>query len=110
MRERKYNSKPNSTSFKKGHKRTLGELNGNWKGNKVGYGALHDWLVLRLGKPKICSLCNTTKAKKFEWANISGEYKRDITDWTRLCTSCHRKKDGHSFKMLETRRKLKCAN
>jgi len=102
MREIK--SKANKTSFKKGHKRTVGELNGNWKGDKVGYGALHDWLVLRLGKPRLCKVCCTTKAKKFEWANISGKYLRDVTDWIRLCTSCHRKKDGHGYKMWNTRR------
>lgn len=24
------------------------------------------------------------------WANISGKYLRDITDWVRLCVSCHK--------------------
>ena len=106
MREikRKYNTKPNITSFKKGHQRTRGKLNANWKGNKVGYGALHDWVVLRLGKPQICEKCGTIKAKKYEWANISGNYKREIIDWKRLCTSCHRLFDGHAKKMWETRR------
>ena len=104
MSFREIKSKVNKTSFQKGHTRTRGKLNANWKGNDVGYGALHDWLKLRLGKPRICDNCVTTKAKKYEWANISGLYKRDITDWKRLCVSCHRILDGHAIKMWKTRR------
>lgn len=63
-----------------------------WK-EKITYGRLHKWLFEELGKPSICWNCGITEGKKFEWANISGEYKRDLTDWERLCTKCHRKKD-----------------
>lgn len=65
----------------------------NWKGDKVSKGALHDWVKLNLGKPKKCQHCRTTKAKKFEWANKSQKYKRDLGDWLRLCTTCHLKYD-----------------
>jgi len=30
---------------------------------------------------------------RYEWANISGEYKRDVSDYIQLCPSCHRKFD-----------------
>ena len=90
--------------FVKGHTRTRGELNANWKGDDVGYTALHDWLSLRLGQPRKCEHCKTETAKKYEWANLSGEYKRDLKDWVRLCVACHRLNDGHGFKMWETRR------
>lgn len=33
------------------------------------------------------------KPSRYEWANISGEYKRDRSDWVMLCPSCHRKID-----------------
>ncbi len=75
------------TWFKKGHKPYA------WKGDKVGYHALHAWIARHFGKPKICEDCKTTKAKKYVWANISGEYKRDLKDFKRLCTSCHIKFD-----------------
>jgi len=90
--------------FAKGHQLTRAELNPNWKGEGVGYTALHDWLHLRLGQPRHCSRCGTLTAKKYEWSNISGEYRRDAKDWERLCCSCHRKKDGHAYKMWATRR------
>jgi len=100
-----YQSKfPPPTAFKKGCNKPRGEKTWNWKGTEVGYCALHNWLYLRVGKPQKCECCGTKTAKKYEWANISGEYKRDIKDWWRLCTSCHRYFDGHAYKMWETRR------
>lgn len=102
---RKYNTKPNITSFKKGHKGFIGENNPLWKGDNAGYGAIHDWLKLHFGKPAFCEHCGTKTAKKFEWANVSKKNKRERSDWLRLCTSCHHKYDNSRQKMWETRRK-----
>jgi len=74
----------------------------NWKGDGATYGSMHDWVKRELGKPKFCETCKTTKAKKYEWANLSGECKRDVSDWKRLCTKCHRKLDGHVKKWKVT--------
>lgn len=73
--------------------KTTGEKNYGWKGDKVGYTGLHQWVRRNLGKPLKCEHCGTTEAKKFEWANKSGEYKRTLEDWLRLCTKCHRRYD-----------------
>jgi hypothetical protein len=90
--------------FLKGHSETKGKNNPQWKGAKAGYFSIHDWVKLRLGRPKLSAHCGTTTAKKYEWANISKKYERNIKDWLRLCTSCHRKYDGHSIKAWQTRR------
>lgn len=47
-----------------------------------------------LGKATRCdsSLCNG-KSKTFGWANISGDYSEDVSDWKQLCMSCHKKYD-----------------
>ena len=67
------------------------EKNPMWKGDEVGYSALHIWIEHRLGKPKVCNKCGENNPdKRYEWSNISGEYKRDIKDWERLCAKCHR--------------------
>jgi hypothetical protein len=97
---------PNSGAIKTGQVRLelRGKNNPNWKGNKAGYTSIHQWLYIRLGKPQKCDHCGTTIAKKYEWANISKTYQRNIKDWLRLCTSCHRKYDGHSNKAWQTRR------
>ena len=74
-----------------------------WK-EKVGYSGIHKWIVKERKTPSYCEHCKISKAPKlpkdrirkrsyFQWANISGEYKRDVTDWVRLCWSCHCKYD-----------------
>ncbi len=70
-----------------------GEKNFNWKGDKAGHHSFHTWVRTRLGTPKKCEHCGTTDAKFFDWANKSGEYKRDLNDWIRLCRKCHRQYD-----------------
>lgn len=77
--------------WNKGIKRTdiNGEKHPHWLGDKVGYQGVHSWIRKTLGRPSKCSNCGTTQSKKFEWANKSYEYKRDASDWMRLCKSCH---------------------
>lgn len=67
---------------------------GTWLGDKVGYTGVHKWIYKKLGKPRTCSHCGSTKKNKYEWANISGKYFRKVEDYIRLCTSCHRKYDN----------------
>jgi hypothetical protein len=74
-------------------KSSNGSNNHQWKGDDVGYGALHRWVYQTLGKPMKCEHCGTTTAKKFEWANKDHQYNRDKDDWIRLCTKCHRRYD-----------------
>jgi len=64
-----------------------------WKDDKAGYSALHYWIARELGKPKECDECGFTSDnnRQFHWANISGDYLRDIDDWERLCVRCHMK-------------------
>ena len=71
-----------------------GKYNGQWKGNKVGYCSLHEWIGNRKLKPEFCEECK--KVKPYDLANISGRYKRDINDFEWLCRSCHMKKDFKS--------------
>lgn len=70
-----------------------GSENHNWKGDKAGYQALHIWIRNKLGKATKCSINPKHKSKKYQWGNISGEYKRDLSDWREVCASCN-KLDG----------------
>lgn len=70
----------------------LGKNNPMWVGDKVSYTALHAWVKRNSNKPLLCQECNITKA--YDLANISQEYKRDVTDWEWLCRRCHMTKDG----------------
>lgn len=71
------------------------EKHWGWKGDDVGYIALHSWVKRRLGKPSKCEHCGKDglTGRQIHWANKSQEYKRDLTDWLRLCVSCHIKYD-----------------
>lgn len=71
-------------------------LNGAMTRNQ--YRALHRWVEYHLGKPKRCDNCADTSDRMYDWANISGEYKRDLSDWKRLCRPCHMKMDGQHRK------------
>ena len=71
------------------------EKGGNWKGDKVGYRALHNWVHKKLGKPQKCEFCGKEKTtpKSIHWANLSRKYLREISDWISLCAKCHKQYD-----------------
>lgn len=75
------------------HKR--GENNPAWKGEKVSYRNLHRWVEREVGKPSTCEHCHTDglTGHSIHWANKSGNYKRELTDWLRLCAKCHKTYD-----------------
>lgn len=82
--------KKGCTPWNKGLKGFMeGDKNGSWKGEDVGYRAIHYWVVQRLGKAKRCSKDILHKSTRYHWANISHEYKRDLNDWIELCPSCN---------------------
>lgn len=91
----------NSHSYSKGHEpwnkgisHLANENNPMWKGEKVGYHALHGWVERNLGKPSMCEHCKKEyTGKSIHWANKSGGYKRNTSDWLRLCAKCHREYD-----------------
>jgi hypothetical protein len=70
----------------------FGKVPSNFKVVGYSYGALHNWIRRHYGKPTNCEYCmkENLKGKRINWANISGEYKRDRNDFVRLCVPCHR--------------------
>lgn len=82
------------------------ERSRRWKGDSASYVAKHMWIVKHNGKackcenvscvyPKLvnCGRKILEKPSRYEWANISGEHKRNVSDYIQLCPSCHRKFD-----------------
>jgi hypothetical protein len=76
-----------ASGFKKGH------TPANWKGDTAGYAAIHIWMRNHYGTPQECEHCGTKEDRRYHWANVSGTYQRDRTDWLRLCVPCHKKYD-----------------
>lgn len=90
------------TQFKKGE--LTGNKNPKWKEKDFGYFAIHTWVQRTLGKANKCSNpeCNG-KSTRYEWSNISNDYKRDIDDWQELCHKCHSIYDKKMIGHIEKR-------
>lgn len=71
-----------------------------WKGDLVGYSALHKWLRKTFGKPDRCENPKCSgKSNVYEWANVTGIYNRDIKNYKKLCKSCHIKIDRWGYEI-----------
>ena len=98
------------TRFKPGHnwrgakhsdetrQKLSGSNNGQWR-EDAKYTAKHMWAYKHIARTGTCQKCGREpepyKGMKVgtDFANLSGEYKRDIEDWVELCRSCHGKVD-----------------
>ena len=89
-------------------KANRGDKNGNWKGDKVGYNSLHEWVRKHKPRSLLCVCCGLNKS--YDLANISGEYKRDIDDYEWLCRMCHMTKDGRLAKLVMRNKQKNNAN
>lgn len=88
----------NKALRKKSSLAKLGDKNPNWKGDKVKYHGVHNWINRNYKKPKLCQNCKKNPA--YDLANISQKYKRDIKDWEWLCRRCHMIKDGRLDRLI----------
>ena len=62
------------------------------KKNPKKYNSIHkNWVRTNLGKPDTCEFCKKSglSGHAIHWANISGKYKKEPSDWIRLCAKCH---------------------
>jgi hypothetical protein len=97
--------KGNEEGFKKGHKAIIGtektrfkkgeltnEKHPNWKGDKVGYHALHKWIYNHKPKSMFCEKCGKI-TDILDASSINHTYERDISKWRWLCKRCHKKED-----------------
>ena len=68
-----------------------GTNNKLWKGETVGYLALHEWVNKWKKKPKGCEFCG--KNVRLDAANIDHKYRRCLDDYIYLCRKCHSQYD-----------------
>lgn len=69
--------------------------NPKWKGDSVGYRALHAWVRRNLPQSETCELCSTKPESGWmDLANVTGVYTREFSNWKYVCRMCHRKVDG----------------
>ena len=60
-------------------KSKMGNKNPQWKGELVGYLALHEWVAAHKQKPDKCERCSSGTTK-LELSNKSGKYLRDVNE------------------------------
>lgn len=97
------------TEFQKGHTPTEEQKNKmqlTWEHNRnvsfetknLSYRELHKYIENIIGKPDTCEHCGKTglTGRKIHWANKSRKYKKELSDWIRLCVKCHKAYDKQS--------------
>ena len=66
-----------------------------WLGDSVGVAGVHNWVHRHYEKPETCEMCGVHPGlavdgrTKLHWANKSGNYLRERSDWMALCIPCH---------------------
>ncbi len=87
--------KPWNTDTKGLAPANAGSFKKHFNGTRKEYRAIHYWIGKQLGTPNTCVHCKKSGliGHDIQWANKSGEYKRELDDWLRLCQACHIKYD-----------------
>lgn len=83
-------------------RKRIGKSNPLWQGDDVGYSGVHKWLLKNKVRTGTCQHCGRRPKRArggrlmagTEFANLSGEYRRDPSDYVELCRPCHRKFDA----------------
>lgn len=66
-----------------------------WETNVREYQSVHRWIKAHAGQPNFCENCKKEEPSLlYHWANKSGKYIKDKSDWVRLCHICHRSLDN----------------
>lgn len=58
---------------------------------KQEYNTIHKWVQYNFKKTGVCEHCDTSglTGRYIHWANVSGKYKKQRSDWKELCAKCH---------------------
>lgn len=81
------------SEFKKGENK--GSSNHKWKGDDVGYFALHRWVKSNYKWDEKCELCGSPDSLNI--ASKDWSYRRDKEAWWVLCFRCHRQYDKQNW-------------
>lgn len=88
----KKGTKPWNTDTKGVLKANAGSFKKIYIGTRSEYRRVHYWIKKQRGFPEQCEFCKEDglTGRFIHWANKSGEYKYELSDWLRLCHKCHK--------------------
>lgn len=66
------------------------------------YQKAHKFVYGELGKANHCDECGSKDGDWYHWANLSGTYSLDLSDWKQMCPSCHKRYDTALAKLRGT--------
>jgi hypothetical protein len=70
-----------------------GERNPSWRGDAVGYNAIHSWLSRRHPRRGVCDHCGKSTPTQYAFLRHPEPHTRQREDYAELCSSCHLKLD-----------------
>ena len=70
----------------------------------ITYSGIHSWIRDKLGLASLAFSCQDINCKgnggRLEWSNVSGKYKKELSDWMIRCKTCHAKYDCQGEKLI----------
>ena len=75
--------------------RWSGPRHPRWLGAHADYKQLHKWVNRKMQRTGTCAQCGATPPPRADgragtdWANVSGRYMRELSDWRELCHPCN---------------------
>lgn len=60
--------------------------------NSTEYRVIHKFILYRYGRAPLC-IWDDSHTGRFEWANVTGVYTKELDNYLPMCVSCHRKFD-----------------
>jgi hypothetical protein len=87
----------NAAAARRGKTGLPGALNPAWRGDAAGEDAIHKWLNAQYPKTGVCEECEQQASRThYAYKHHPKPYTRNRDDYRELCTSCHKRFDGHT--------------
>lgn len=70
------------------------------------YMNVHQWLIRKYGRAQRCENESQHIGRNYQWANVTGEYEKEVKNFKQLCRSCHAKLDMTEYCREQTRKRM----
>lgn len=71
------------------------------------YNKVHQYIRRNWQPADFCTQCGNTEPRRYEWANVTGVYSKNLEDYLPMCVPCHRSFDYSDYQKDIHRERLK---